>query len=150
MSSLFNPGTSWWDWSSSVCVQRVVLFGQRVSSKIDDISPMHIVSFYISRFIVEIIVLLSTRCSFFHNGVNVSDLRWHGKALCTPCWTTVCNHNSLKVTSQNRIFSAWFFIPVHLLPAGSGYWRKSAPGDGERPDGPGQGWSAGLCLAGKP
>lgn len=46
-----------------------------------------------------------------------------------------------------NFFTSLFFLLS--FPVGGGYWRKSAPSDGERPDCPGQGRSAGLCLAGK-
>lgn len=97
--------------------------------------------------------------------MNVLDLQWNGKALCPPCWSTVCNYSiTMKVTSKIRnllpavllncaavsfLYLSVMFLLL-FLPAGGGYWRKSAPGDGGCTDGPGQGRSAGLCLAGKP
>lgn len=65
--------------------------------------------------------------------------------------TTTVEVTSVYHLTKNPFTLVLFNYPVLLIPlAGGGYWRESAPGDGERPDGPGQGGRAGLSPPGKP
>lgn len=55
--------------------------------------------------------------------------------------------SSLCSGAELNFSSLWLLL---FPPSGGRHWGKSAPGDGERLDGSGQGRGARLCLAGEP
>lgn len=90
--------------------------------------------------------------------MNVSYFRGNGNGngLCSPPAGQKFSYIYLRLWIRAYILSSHpprtlFLVSLRLLslPTGGGCWRKSAPGDGERLNRPGQGRGAGLCPAGK-
>lgn len=89
----------------------------------------------------------------FWVGRRASGLR---EAVSSLFWLSLVIASSLRFNCKTSIFIFiflfffTFFSLFILTPLGSRYRGESAASDGERAHGPGQGWGAGLCLAGEP